>query len=485
MVFENTKLVFSKTVNGYYVPEFSVEGLPRCEKKVEYLQQSILSNEPYPRMYKIKLLGLIILSCGTIGGIGLSGSRLSCSTVGAQAVVTKKAEAKPIVPTKDETVVIGIREIDTLHEKRLSLEGKKINISVGAHHLTDEEVDVLCTLPNVQSVTIYGIFSSDEAIMKLTRLPDLRELHFLCGHSAITDAGVQMLVSFKKLESLTLAGNFSEDGYTCLGELGKLRELNLCFNTPVVTEKELVFLEKLSDLRKLSLATGPCKTADTDAGSTLSQMPDAVLSQLQDLNNLEKLTINCDSFTGSGLSHLSKLKSLRQLTLWSHNNLTASVIAYLEDLPQITELKISIRSFDDTGMASLGKMTNLRTLELTYAHNVTDAGLSQLRNLQELEDLTINSNSITGSDLSSLARLKSLRRFELASEKLTASGICHLKNLPQLTDLKIQSGSLSDAEVEPLKTLRCLKFLDISRTSVTKKGVDSLQRALPNCQIKR
>ena len=222
---------------------------------------------------------------------------------------------------------------------------------------------ILRTLPNIQAVTIQGVFVNDAVsdidVMQLTWLPDLRDIHLRCG-SEITDAGMQALTSFKKLESLTIAGDFSEGGYASLGKLGQLRELNLTLNLPIVPEKELAFLEKLPELRKLTLDISGTKVAPERR-----QLPDAVFSQLQNLNNLEELTINCDSFLGSGLSHLPRLKSLRKLTLRSRSYiLPVSGFSHLKDLPQLTDLAIHGPLVDDATIEPLKTLRHLKSLDL-------------------------------------------------------------------------------------------------------------------------
>ena len=296
----------------------------------------------------MKRLWLIIFCIGAICSIELAGSVVFYRMVYAQ---------DPAFPVRVETASIRIEAIDTLYERR-------INITVSSR-LTDEVVFILRTLPNVQAVTIQGVFVNDVVndidIMQLTWLPDLREIHLRCG-SKITDAGMQALTSFKKLESLTIAGNFSEAGFASLGKLGQLRELNLTLNTPVITGQELAVLEKLPELRKLTL-----DISNTEAKPDQRMLSDTVFSQLQNLNNLEELTINCDGFTGSGLSHLSKLKSLRKLTLRSRSYiLPVPRFSHLADLPQLTDLAIHGPLVDDTTIESLKTLQQLKSLDLRW-----------------------------------------------------------------------------------------------------------------------
>ena len=325
----------------------------------------------------MRRFGLIILCCGIIN-----------SAVSAQNIINGDMAAKAIVPPKGETVRIWLEEIDTLPERSSSLEGKKIDIGIRSY-LTDEEVDVFCLLPNIYSATFVGFygdgrFASDEAITKLTRLENLRQLRFICGRSKLTDEAAKMLHSFKKLEALTLVGNFSLEGYASIGKLKQLRELDLMLTLSTVSDKELAFLEKLPELRKLTLTSTSHATVDT--GLVLSQFTDDALSRLQNLNDLEELVICCDSISGKGLSHLLHLKSLRRLEI--HR----SPSCFIEDslrprYREFDEIRGNHEPLDDAGMEVLKSLRQLKSLDLC------NTGITDVHSLQQaLPDCQIKTN---------------------------------------------------------------------------------------------
>jgi len=457
----------------------------------------------------MKRLCLVVLCCGTICGVEFTDFAGGGIPVYWRSILENMAELRPVPPNKD--VSIDIRESNTLHEELLSMGDARINIRSVTFHcaLSDEDVEVLCSLPNLRAVSALTRDAvNDVTIMKLTRLPDLRELGFFSQQGTITDTGLQLLSSFKKLETLSLCnGRYTDNGLASLGELERLRELYL--SSPVATDKALSFLENLTELRKLRISSS---RGVTDAG----------LSHLRGLNKLEDVEIWwCPTITGEGLSYLSHLRSLKRLS-FNSQGITESGIASIVNLQQLSELKIYNSPLEDIGMVSVGQLTNLRKLELLYVNGVTDVGLSQLQNMSTLEDLTIRSDSITGEGLSSFSRSKSLKRLVLAGQGLTVSSISFIKDLQQITELHIggavtnemlwllegnktleslkissavelpgTSGGITvvnmvdDMGIEPLKSLRQLKSLDISSTRITKQGVDALQRAMPDCEIKR
>jgi len=446
---------------------------------------------------------LIIFCCGTFGNIDFIG--YAWMNAPYSWSILENTRGTPAVAES-----IDIREPNTLREKLLSLGdvGKTVRSVSFQCALVDEDVEVLCSMPNLRSVKALSRDAvNDAVILKLIHLPDLRELGFFSQQGTITDSGLQLLGSFKALEKLSLCnGKYTDNGLTYIGELEQLQELHL--SSKVITDEGLAFLEKLTELRELHILSSD---GVTDAG----------LMHLRCLGKLENLRIWwCHLITGEGLFHLSHLRSLKRLSLNSLG-MTASGFARIENLHQLSELTIYGSPLDDKGMASLGQLTNLRKLELLYVNNVTDSGLSHVQNLHSLADLSIRGNSITGEGLSHLLQLQSLVRLELGSQGLTMSGVSNMKDLRQVTEfsldgavtnemlrffednptletLKISSrvesrgpgggvtvtSKVNDTGIEPLETLRNLKFLDISGTRITKRGLDKLQQALPDCQIK-
>jgi len=56
---------------------------------------------------------------------------------------------------------------------------------------------------------------------------------------------------------------------------------------------------------------------------------------------------------------------------------------------------------------------------------------------------------------------------------------------PLLTELDLQGTSVTDASIPVLKVMTALKTLNLEKTQISDRGVRELQKALPNCKIKR
>jgi len=85
--------------------------------------------------------------------------------------------------------------------------------------------------------------------------------------------------------------------------------------------------------------------------------------------------------------------------------------------------------------------------------------------------------------------LKRLRTVVLISSPVTDADLASLKGLPHLRSLDLNADSkLTDAglvNLRDLRNLNQLEMLDLSNTQVTDTGVAKLQKALPNCDIRK
>lgn len=155
----------------------------------------------------------------------------------------------------------------------------------------------------------------------------------------VSGIGLLHIADMRRLESLELergAGeSFTDNGLKVLCSNGRLRSLRI------------THCEKLSDRS---------------------------LNYLQHLHRLESLELSCldgSTFTDEGARQLSKLRSLKQLSLVGWENLT------------------------DRGVYYLSKMSSLECLNLRYAQLISDEGLDHLQYLESLRELELADCSVT------------------------------------------------------------------------------------------
>jgi hypothetical protein len=94
--------------------------------------------------------------------------------------------------------------------------------------------------------------------------------------------------------------------------------------------------------------------------------------------------------------------------------------------------------------------------------NATDADLGELCELRRLEALGLGGTRVTDTGLEMVSRLRNLERLSLNATEITDEGLLRLESLSNLRALYL---------------FQCPKLTD--------DGVARLQRALPNCKIRR
>ena len=87
--------------------------------------------------------------------------------------------------------------------------------------------------------------------------------------------------------------------------------------------------------------------------------------------------------------------------------------------------------------------------------------------------------------LEQLNGLTDLQTLDLAGTEVTDAGLTHLKGLTQLVSLDLSGTNITDAGLMNLKGLTRLVTLDLSGTNITDAGARKLDRALPECEIRR
>ena len=98
-------------------------------------------------------------------------------------------------------------------------------------------------------------------------------------------------------------------------------------------------------------------------------------------------------------------------------------MAELEDLKELEELTISRPSFSDNGMGSIGKLAAMRDLQLYGGRTrVNDKNMKSIRPLHNLEHLTVFEARVSDASIALLLSFKHLKRLSLYDTKFTNNG---------------------------------------------------------------
>ncbi|MBN1868724.1 hypothetical protein JW916_15695 [Candidatus Sumerlaeota bacterium] len=270
----------------------------------------------------------------------------------------------------------------------------------------------------------------DEDLASIGRLTGLVELYISAYDSKITGRGAEELTHLTRLRTLDLSGAKEAAGNNLvfLSSLADLRELDLY--GVVIRATDLDYLAAPASLEVLGLGS--------ETSRDLLQFADHDLQRLSPLTGLKSLhLLNAQGITGRGLAYLAGADSLEDLNLAGASAFSDDNAPVLKEFPNLKNLDLSRTALTGKGLANLAR-TSL--FELTFG--------------------PYDSRVFSDADMKAFAELTSVR-------KLT------------LSDLNM----VTDAGLEPIKQMASLQLLRLVRTGFSQNGLDSLRKAMPNCNI--
>lgn len=348
----------------------------------------------------------------------------------------------------------------------------------------------------ILEVALKGFSNGDELLPYLEELPKLKELKL---GMVLTDEGLDHIGELRNLERLAFYGDsVTGRDLKSLAELKGLRELDIWFRWGQLNDLDLNNLFSLTDLRVLRVRGH-------------ESLSDENLKALKPLTELEILEIRADSITNQGLKHIGGLSGLRVLNLirsrrfnyddvslkylsplvnlrkldLSGSAVTDAGMVYLKDMKGLEDLDLSGLDITDTGLEHLVGLARLKYLGLDGNDKISNRGLAHLRNLTDLVYLNLEDAGITDSGLVFLANLHQLKALDLSfNHDFTGNGLAYLSSLKNLERLEIRFTKVDDDAIQYLTQLTSLKVLVLGgATLISRKGERLLRRALPECEI--
>ena len=210
-----------------------------------------------------------------------------------------------------------------------------------------------------------------------------------------------------------------------------------------------------------------------------TKIKEAIAEQLRkepsELTESDYKSIKELSLYGRGLSDISSLGNLTNITTLSLSNNQLSDISSLAKLTNITQLWLHNNQLSDiSSLANLTKITKL------YLHNNQLSDISVLANLTNLTKLYLDSNQL--SNISSLSNLTNIIELSLGDTKI--SNISPLKYLKNIEVLYLGDTDIDD--ISPLFQLNQIQYLNIQDCkNIKNKQVDDLKKVLPELKIVR
>ena len=191
-------------------------------------------------------------------------------------------------------------------------------------------------------------------------------------------------------------------------------------------------------------------------------------------DELMQLGFHGPSVTDRDLDWLENLTNLNLLIL-EICPITDVTVYRIRTLKKLVYLRVPVTLITDDGLRPIGELTSLKTLDLAGTQ-VTDAGLTQLQNLTELEDLHLQGTEVTSAGLARLSSFSKLNRLEFEAEKIDDEGLRHISALPHLTSLHLQKSPITDAGLEHLQSMENLEDLHLDGTAITDAGLRILKK---------
>jgi hypothetical protein len=229
--------------------------------------------------------------------------------------------------------------------------------------VADTGLQYLTQLDALKGIEIDG---DSVTALGLLALPKMKGLeHIEIRGEKDPEAIVKQLAALPGLTSLSLAWGVTDKSLTQLKNLIMLQELSL--NGEQITSRGMATLTQLPSLQSLSLMA--VKLSDEDWGTlgqlsslqsldvdSRSEITDAHIENLADLQSLKHLSINCSSqdmhITDEGLVYIAKLTSLERLTLHGAK-ITDQGIQQLEDLSFLKWMDLQRCKVTDQGLERL------------------------------------------------------------------------------------------------------------------------------------
>jgi len=289
---------------------------------------------------------------------------------------------------------------------------------------------------HIVAIDLTSAWISDSDLARLGRLRNLRSLNL--AHTRITDVGLEHLANLEGVTDLNLyyAEYITEDGIAHLRRWKDLDRLNL--RGTKVTSKVFEHLGRLTALKSLDIA--------------YTQIDDEGFEELSALPKLEELAIGGNRLTGSCLTLLKPLVSLRRLDAGGMQRVDSGLWGL---------------ALTDYNLARLGALTQLESLNVRGA-NLSDRGTDRPGQPEAIRSEL--------RDLSKLRTLVNLRTLDLSDTPVSAEALAALSSMPRLRELRLGFASkINDAAVSELLALKQVKVLYVAGSGLSSASVARLR----------
>lgn len=321
--------------------------------------------------------------------------------------------------------------------------------------LNDEMAASLGGLKGLRSLALTNSAVSDAAVQTIVKFfPSLIDLD-LSSNTNMTNGVVKILGDLGKLQRLTLVQNKVNDiGAQRLAKLQDLRSLDLRGNM----EAGNMALDVVADLPKLTAFKHRSTAVDDTGMESLSRSTTLESLLLQDfvmtdqsgpylakLGKLSQLEIfRCQGFGSEGVLALKGM-GLTRLTLRDLPSVDNRAMEVFDDLPVLRRLFLhELSSVGDEGLKHLSGLKKLELLDIWTVSQMTDATVDVIATLPNLKELSIRATGVSDKCIDPILKMPSLKSLTFKENgAVTPEG---LKKLSGKKWTKLDTGSTGAAD---------------------------------------
>jgi hypothetical protein len=373
----------------------------------------------------------------------------------------------------------------------------------GARHLTDDGLQYLARMPQLEELDLSGYHSpiTDRGLEVLCHLKELRKFK-MCWPQRVTDAGVAHLAACDHLEKVDLLGTRTGDGaIAALAGKGRLRHLKAGGG---VTADGLAWLHQLPMFKTWQGGEPSYSLMEFEAEPNYLLFPPVHfthrgLERLVGLDGLFALNIDGPAqVTAEGLAPLAELPNLG----WLGVDPTDDAMGHIAEMPRLRMLMCQDTRAGDAGFVALGRSRSIEYIWGRRCYGLTGRGFAAMATMPALRGLSVSCKNVEDAALSALPRFPALREFmpmDVPDDGFRHVGRCdrleelwcmycqdtgdlatgHIADLPRLKTYEAFSTRITDRSLEVLGQMRSLERLKFEYCGgLTNAGLASLA-ALP------
>ncbi|HWC89555.1 MAG TPA: protein kinase, partial [Pirellulales bacterium] len=209
------------------------------------------------------------------------------------------------------------------------------------------------------------------------------------------------------------------------------------------------------------------------------QVDDAALAHLDGLSRLLSLVLLDTAITSDAAKHIRLHPWLDGLEV-SNTSFGDPGVEQIAALNRLSSFTGGGTPITDRGAQGLSRIKSLRWVTL-YTTPITDAAIGYLSQLP-LERLSIEVTRVTDAAMKDLQGCKTLRYLNLRETAISDTGLTLIASLP-LQTLYLRDTHITDRSVETLAGMKSLTKLTLSDPPISPTAYQTLKEALPDCKI--